>query len=248
MYNKEEISSKGIPYKSGLEVFSTHEVLGDEILNWGNALAYRSQLGSDLDYVVQDSTSDPAVDALTESGAAETNRWYRFHTNSGSNYHGTTAPTSGDGYFTLTATKSGALLSHAGFYQELNTEKGVEYQIDVINSIDSDTATLFVNTYFPKYNFGLDKVSYKLNTTSSTTYPMTNSSTCITTSSFTAKSPKEIVLIYLTTSAADSVSVNLTNISIREKKTILEPVYSEDFYGNSQQVLRRTSELRRFNT
>jgi len=242
MYNKEEISSKGIPYKSGLEVFSTHEVLGDEILNWGNALAYGSQLGSDLDYVVQDSTSDPAVDALTEAGASQTNRWFRFHTNNGSNYHGTTAPTSGSGFFTLTATKSGALQSHAGFYQQLNTEKGVEYQIDVTNTIDSDTATLFVNTYFPKYSFGLDKVSYKLNTTSST-----SSSTCITTSSFTAKSPKEIVLIYLTTSSA-SVSVNLTNISIREKKTILEPVYSEDFYGNSQQVLRRTNELRRFNT
>ena len=245
MYNKEEISSRGIAYQSGLEVFVTQQVFGDEILNWGNALAYGSQLGSDISAVVSGDVVDAQVQALISGGAS--NNWRRYQTTTGTNHYVGTPPTSGSGFFTLNAASSGAKLSYAGMYQQLSTEVGGEYQIDITNTIDTDTATLNVNTYFPVFNFTDNNVSYKVSSSNSTSYPMTSSSTCISSFSFTAVSTQEIVVIFLTTTTA-SAAVNITNISIRKKDTILQPVYSQDFFGNNHKVLRRTNKLRRFNT
>ena len=249
MYNKEEISSRGIAYQSGLEVYASHTVYGDEILNWGNALAYGSQLGSDTTTVVSGDVVDAQVQALISGGAA--NNWRRYNTTTGTNHYVGTPPTSGSGFFTLNAASDGNKISYAGMHQQLSTEIGGEYQIDIINTIDADFATLNVNTYFPKFDFTNNYVSYKESSSNSTSYPMKNTSTCISSFSFTAVSTQEIVVIFLTKAATETLStvaVNITNISVRKKDTILQTVYSQDFYGNSQKVLRRTNELRRFNT
>jgi len=176
-----------------------------------------------------------------------TGRWERFHTVTGTKNFLAAAPTSGSGYFTFNAASSGAKLSYAGMYQMLPTTVGTEYEIEVTNSVSSDTASLYVDTYFPRYNESQNEVGYKINTSATKTYPVTFENDCILTSTFTAKTPNDFIVIYLTTTAA-SASINITNISIKEKTDTLVPIYSEDKLGNSQKVLRREFKDKTFNT
>jgi len=90
-------------------------------------------------------------------------------------------------------------------------------------------------------------VGYKINTTANTTYPLTSSSDCILTSTFTAKTPNDVIIIYLTTTTA-SASINITNISIKEKVESFVPIYSQDRRGNAEKVLRREYKEKTFNT
>ena len=243
---QQQISGGGIAQRSSLQVYKTDTIYSGEYINWGNALAYGSQLGSDTDSIISGDSTDPIYDALTSS-TPTAGQWNRFHTLTGTKNFLVAAPTSGSGYFTFNATSSGALLSYGGIYQKLSTTVGTEYEIEITNTIDSDTAILYVNTYFQRYNENAGAVGYKINTTANTTYPLTSSSDCILTSTFTAKSPNDIIIIYLTTTTA-SASINITNISIKEKTDILVPIYSEDKLGNSQKVLRREFKNKTFNT
>ena len=97
------------------------------------------------------------------------------------------------------------------------------------------------------YDVSLSNVSYKINSTAVVDYPLSSTSTCILTSTFTAKTPNDIIMIYLTTTSA-SAAVNITNISVKEKLETLTPVYSEDAHGNAEKVLRRNISNPTFNT
>jgi hypothetical protein len=244
--NQQQISGWGVANRSGLEVFYTETSYTGEYANWGNALAYGSQLGSDTDAIVSGDSTDPIYDALTSS-TPTAGQWYRFHTLTGTKNYLVSAPTSGSGYFTFNATSSGALLSYGGIYQKMSLSVGEEYEIQITNTIDADTATLYANTYFPLYNPNSSEVGYKVNSTANKTYPVSASSECIFTSTFTAKSVNDIIVIYLTTTSA-SAAINITNISIKRKQDFLVPVYCEDIYGNSQKVLRRSYKRKIFNT
>ena len=235
--NRQQITARGIAQRSGLEIFNTATTYNREYVNWGNALAYGTQLDSDTQYIVQDSTTDPQVDALTEAPQTVVGRWSKYHTNTGTNYYATASPTSGSGYFTFNAASSGALLSYAGIYQKMSTVVGNEYKIDISNTIDSDTGILYVNTYFPRHNTILGKTSYKLNTSESINYPTSSATDSILTSNFIAQSPNDIILIYFTTTSA-SASINITNISVKEKQEYLIPMCANDVWGNAHKVLR----------
>lgn len=95
MTERKEISSRGIAQQSGLDVFSSITTYNGEYLNWGDASAYISQLGSDTDYAT--TAADPHTDALINSPASDIGRWYRYHT-SGSPYTLVPAPTSSSGF------------------------------------------------------------------------------------------------------------------------------------------------------
>jgi len=239
MADKKEISSRGIAQRSGLDVFSSMTTYNGEYLNWGNALAYKTQLTSDADYIVDDSTSDPAVDALTEAPQTTAGRWFRYHTNTGTNYYGTTAPTSSGGYFTFNGDYSGGLYSHSGIYQRVSLVTGVEYQIDISLAIGGVEGILYVETYFPRYNTSLGKTSYKLNTSANIASPIISTSDSILSSTFTAQSQNDVIVIYFTDTAA-SATINVTNISIKEKQEYLVPTYVTDKYGNAHKTLRRS--------
>tara|TARA_R100001443_G_C3361638_1_gene179173 strand:+ start:3334 stop:4086 length:753 start_codon:yes stop_codon:yes gene_type:complete len=244
-----QITPQGIANRSGLEVFVTEEIYSGEYINWGNALALGTGLNSVIDRIVSGDSVDPIYDALTSSSPTQytTGHWNRFHTETGTKNYVVAAPTSGSGYFTFNAASSAAKLSYAGIYQQLSTTVGTEYEIEVTNTTDTDTATLYVNTYFQRYNPDQNEVGYKINTTANKTYPVTFEQDCILTSTFTAKTPNDFIVIYLTTTSA-SASVNITNISIKQKQETLIPVYSEDIYGNSQKVLRRNLKNERLNS
>ncbi len=247
MINKNEITSRGIANQKGLEVFRTAISYSGEFINWGNALAYGTQLGSDVSTVVSGDVGDAQVQALILGAPSNSGQWLRFQTTTGTNHYVGTPPTSGSGFFTLNAASSGAKLSYAGMYQKMSLITGTEYEIQITNTIDTDSAALNVTTYYPMYDVSLSNVSYKINSTAVVDYPLSSTSTCILTSTFTAKTPNDIIMIYLTTTSA-SAAVNITNISVKEKLESLIPVYSEDAHGNAEKVLRRNISNPTFNT
>ena len=245
MSNRFAISSQGVAQESGLGVFNTITTYTGEHINWGNALAYGSQLGSDIETIVSGDEGDVQYYALVHGNPST--KWLRYRTTTGTNHYAGTAPTSGSGFFTLYGASSGAKLSYAGMYQKLPTITGAEYTIEVTNTIDTDTGILNVNTYFPRYNVASGVTGYKVNSTATTNYPVSSASQCILSSDFTAKSPNDVIMIYFTTTSA-SASINITNISIKQKVETLIPVYTSDIYGNAQNVLRRNIDNPIFNT
>ncbi len=233
MTNKKEISSRGIAQQSGLDVFSSITTYNGEYLNWGDASAYISQLGSDTDYAT--TAADPHTDALINSPASNIGRWYRYHT-SGAPYTSVSAPTSSSGFFIFFGQKTGGLPSYSGVYQKLSLIVGNEYQVEIQTAISADSGSIYVDTYKPSID------SYAQTSTTKIDYPITNTSTNIITTTFTAETANDIILIYFTTTDTSSVSVGVTNISIKEKQEYLVPVYATDNFGNDHKVLRRNAD------
>jgi len=242
MLNNQQISSKGIANQSGLEIFSTVTTYSGHYVNWGDAFSYGSQLGSDPDYTVDNSATDPHTDALINAPATDVGQWYRYHTAAGTNYEVCTAPTSGSGYYTFNGKNSGTgTISYGGMYQKMSLIAGVEYQIEVVTPIDTGTGGLYINTYSPVFE------KYRLTSTETLAFPIIRSNIGRITTTFTATTPNDIILLYYTTLETSSTDIKITNISVQEVEDYLIPVYAEDMYGNSHKVLRRNFNSR-FNT
>ena len=78
--SSQQITSRGIEQQSGLEVFNTVTTYNGEYINWGNALAYGSQLGSDVSALVSGDALDAQVEALTSSPPSASGQWLRYKT------------------------------------------------------------------------------------------------------------------------------------------------------------------------
>ena len=232
MTDRKEISSRGIAQQSGLDVFSSITTHNGEYLNFGDASAYITQLASDTDYAT--TAADPHTDALINSPANDIGRWYRYHT-SGAPYTSVSAPTSAAGFFIFSGQKTGGLQSYSGIYQKLSLISGNEYQVEIKTAISASSGSIYVDTYRP--NTG----SYTQISTKRIDYPVSNTSTNIITSTFTAQTANDIIQIYFTTNETSSVNVAITSISIKEKQEYLVPVYATDKFGNDHKVLRRNS-------
>ena len=232
MADKKQISVRGIAQQSGLDVFSSITTYNGEYLNWGDAFAYISQLGSDTDYAT--TAADPHTDALINSPASDIGRWYRYHT-SGAPYTSVLAPTSSSGFFLFFGQKTGGLQSYSGIYQKLSLISGNEYQVEIQTAISADSGSIYVYTYRPNGD------AYTQTSSNRIDYPVINTSTNIITSTFTAETANDIIQIYFTTTDTSSVSVAITSMSIKEKQEYLVPVYATDKFGNDHKVLRRNS-------
>ena len=232
MEGKKQISSRGIAQQSGLDVFSSITTYNGEYLNWGNPVAYGTQLGSDTDYAT--TAADPHTDALINSPANDIGRWYRYHT-SGAPYTSVSAPTSSSGFFLFFGQKTGGLPSYSGIYQKLSLIAGNEYQVEIQTAISASSGNIYVDTYSPSVD------GYAQESTNRIDYPAINTSTNIITSTFTAETANDIIQIYFTTTDTSSVSVAITSMSIKEKQEYLVPVYATDKFGNDHKVLRRNS-------
>ena len=232
MTDRKQISSRGIAQQSGLDVFSSITTYNGEYMNWGNAVDYGTQLGSDTDYAT--TAADPHTDALINSPASDIGRWYRYHT-SGSPYTSISAPTSSSGAFVFYGQKTGGLPSYSGMYQKLNLIRGNEYEISIQGAIGASAGTLYVKTYMPTVDIFTEISS------TSITYPFSNTSTSLITSTFTAETANDIIQLYFTTDSTSSVVVPVVSISIKEKQEYLVPVYATDKYGNDHKILRRTT-------
>jgi len=232
MTDRKEISSRGIAQQSGLDVFSSITTYNGEYLNFGDASAYITQLASDTDYAT--TAADPHTDALINSPANDIGRWYRYHT-SGAPYTSVSAPTSAAGFFIFSGQKTGGLQSYSGIYQKLSLISGNEYQVEIKTAISASSGSIYVDTYRPNTD------GYAQTSTNRIDYPVSNTSTNIITSTFTAETANDIIQIYFTTNDTSSVSVLITSMSIKEKQEYLVPVYATDKFGNDHKVLRRNS-------
>ena len=125
--------------------------------------------------------------------------------------------------------------SYSGIYQKLSLISGNEYQIEIKTAISASSGSIYVDTYKP--NTG----AYTQISTNRIDYPVSNTSTNIITSTFTAETANDIIQIYFTTNDTSSVNVLITSISIKEKQEYLVPVYATDKFGNDHKVLRRNS-------
>lgn len=233
MSGGKQISSRGIAQVSGLDVFSSITTYNGEYMNWGNAVDYGTQLGSDTDHAT--TATDPHIDALVNSPASTIGRWYRYHT-SGAPYTSVSAPTSASGAFIFYGQKSGGLPSYSGMYQKLNLITGNEYQVSIQGAISASAGTLYVNTYKPL------ATTYVLTSTSSITYPLTNTSTALNTTTFTSETANDIIVLYFTTTSTSAVVIPVASISIKEKQEYLVPIYATDKYDNDHKVLRRNAQ------
>ena len=227
------ITSSGIANQSGLEVFSSITNYTGEYVNWGNALSYRTQLTSDPDYAVSDTAADPHIDALVNAPQTASGQWMRYHTATGDNYVAATAPTSLSGFYNFSGVKSEGLTSYSGMYQRMSLVSGDEYQIGILTSIDSGDGSLYVNIYYPSGD------TYILNTTSNISYPVSRTSTSLINSTFTARTPYDVIVLYFTTSRSSSQTASICNITIEDKKDFLTPIYMGDKHDNAHKVLRR---------
>ena len=238
MSNSKEISSRGIAQKSGLEVFSSVTTYNGEYANWANASDYGTQLNSDTDYAT--TAADPHTDALINSAASTIGRWYRYHT-SGAPYTSVSAPTSSSGAYIFHGQETGGLPSYSGIYQKLSLVRGNEYQINVKSIISASAGTLHIKTYKPNINDTLTSIEYTETSSNSITFPATNVTTNISTSTFIAATANDIIQIYFTTEETSLVNVSISGISIKEKQEYLIPVYTTDIFGNDHKILRRTT-------
>jgi len=248
MANRQQISGRGVAQESGLQVFRNITTYSGEYLNWGNADSYGTSLGSDADYTVDNSATDPHVDALTGSRATDVGQWLRYHTDSGSNYAAATAPTSGSGRFTFDGKQHSGNASYSGMYQMMSLQEGEIYNIELLTPIDADAGALYINTYTPVESITIIGGTFKLTSTASISYPIIRSTIGLVTSEFTARNENDILLVYFTTLETSTTNVDVKNISVKLKEDFLIPIYSEDRSGNASSVLRRNIQTPIFNT
>lgn len=240
----QQITPNGIAQRSGLEIFNTVTTFNGRYVNWGDAFSYGTQLGSDPDYIVDNAALDPHIDALTNAPQTVVGQWMRYHTAAGSNYAGTTAPTSGNGYYNFYGQFNSPNSSYSGMYQMMSLIKGVEYEIDIDTPINTAIGVIYVNVYTKQSITSptLYSSQYKLISSKTITYPIIRTRIGNVKSIFKASSPKDIIVIYFTTLDSTDQNVTITNISVREKEEYLVPIYADDMYGNSHKVLRRAED------
>jgi hypothetical protein len=251
---QQQISPQGTPNRKGLEVYKTETIYSGEYVNWGNALTLHDKLASYSTGVSGYGDSVSPIDEFLRDDSIihGTNVWHRFNTVTGTQNYLAAAPTSSDGYFNFFAASNSGLTSYAGLFQKLSTTVGTEYEIQVTNSLDTQSSVLYIETHFPRYDISGSQVGYKVNSRETVSYPNQLVSQCITTSTFTAKTANDYLVIYLTifpaTLTSTTATVKIPNISIKEKTDILVPIYSEDRTGNAQKILRRETYDKTFNT
>ena len=228
--SSQQITARGIAQQSGLDTLSSIINYTGEYVNFGDAFAYGSSLGSDTNYATE--TATPHIGALDGNPPNVINQWYRYHSD-GVLYTNAGSSTSGSGIFVLQCQTTGGLPSYCGMYQKLLLTTGKEYKASIQTTSDStNIGTLYINTYTPSSG------SYILNTSTSKTLPNTSGTLGLIESTFTAQSSNDIILIYATTAETSTTALTISNISIQEKQEYLTPVYATDMWGNAHKVLR----------
>lgn len=232
---RKQITSKGIAQQSGLDVFSTISVYNGEYVNFGNAFAYGTQMGSQSEHGTTETNF--VVDALTDQPPSSAGVWYRFKT-TGSPFTSTTSPASASGYFIFPGQKSGGNNSYSGIYQKVSgLNIGYEYKLSIQSAISSSSGTMYVQTW---YDTGIVNSPIWLKGLNGTiTFPVSGTSTGISEFTFTAQTNNDVLVIYFSTEDTSSINVAITSVSIQERQDYLVPSYVNDRYGNAHKTLRK---------
>lgn len=232
---RKQITSKGIAQQSGLDVFSTISVYNGEYVNFGNAFAYGTQMGSQGEHGTTETNF--VVDALTDQPPSSAGVWYRFKT-TGSPFTSTTSPTSTGGYFIFPGQKSGGNNSYSGIYQKVSgLNIGYEYKLSIQSAISSSSGTMYVQTWYD--NGIVNNPRWLKNLNGTITFPVSSTSTGISEFTFKAKTNNDVLVIYFSTEDTSSINVAITSVSIQERQDYLVPSYVNDKFGNAHKTLRK---------
>ena len=231
MATKKQISRGGVANRSGLETLVTHQSFEGQFIRWGNAFSSNQVLSGLTAYDTNDA-STPHIDALVNNPPASVNSWLTYRTN-GSNYTTVNAPVTTAGYWLFNGQKTGGKSSFSGMYQKLNLIKGNTYRIELTLNPNDVTGTFFMNTYTPVGS------TYILNSTFNTSATRSNTTEQIETTTFVASSVNNIFLIYYTTESASQEFGAFSDITIKEQKDFIMPMYAQDMFGNAHKILRK---------
>ena len=233
--NNQEISSRGISRQSGLDIFSSIINYTGEFMNWGDFFAYGSQLNSDSNF--ETSESKPAVDAITNQPPSLLNTWYRYSTLTDGDWVAADPPSIEGGVVSFNGIKTDSLTtSESGMYSKLSgLTIGKEYEISVQTSINSNTGSLYINTYHQE---GINVI---LDTSNSVSSPVGRSSIGLQKFTFTAVTQSDIIVLYFnpTVIASGNITFTITRIWVKEQQEYLVPTYAQDIFGNDHKILRR---------
>ena len=232
MSNNNQITGGGIAQLSGLEVFASNTVYGDEVVGFGNPL-FSSNIDSATDVGTEEADAPLNAVQTTFTAGFTSNIWYKYHT-SGTVYTAIDAPDISGNYARFKGHKDGGTVSFAGIYQKLSgLIIGEEYFITIVVPHGTLAGTIRVKRYQAASGSVVDSGD-----SISFTMPY---ATSILTGSFIASTASDIILIDYTTETASEIAQFIYSISIKSKEEYLVPVYAEDVYGNAHKILRRNT-------
>tara|TARA_R110002049_G_scaffold44155_8_gene129412 strand:+ start:484 stop:1203 length:720 start_codon:yes stop_codon:yes gene_type:complete len=230
MSNNNQITAGGMAQLSGLEIFASNTVYGDETVGFGNPL-FSSNIDSATDVATEEADAPLNAVETTFTAGFTSNIWYKYHT-AGTVYTPIDAPDISGNYARFKGHKDGGTVSFAGIYQKLSgLIVGEEYSISIVVPHGTVAGTIRVKRYYEAGGSVVDSGD-----SISFTMPY---ATSILTGSFTASTASDIVLIDFTTETASEVDQFIYSISIKGKEEYLVPIYAEDKWGNAHKILRR---------
>jgi len=228
--NNQEISSRGVPQQSGLDIFCSITNYTGEFLGLGQPLL-TSNIDSAVDYAT--TAADPQLDAVSNSYPTTKNIWYKYHTagTEGSPYTNIEAPSISGSFAQFKGHKSSSKPSFCGIYQQLSgLTIGKTYEIDITNPYLLIVGTITVKTYRKEGD------TCYISSSNSFTMPYANGNMR---ANFIATTENDVILIDYTTESTSAVIQYLYSMRISELQEYLVPTYAEDAYGNDHKILRR---------
>tara|TARA_R100000664_G_scaffold30451_1_gene43019 strand:- start:5623 stop:6327 length:705 start_codon:yes stop_codon:yes gene_type:complete len=224
MRDRRQISQRGLPNQSGLEIFSSIITFGGEFLSWAKVFSSATLSGATS---YETSTSDPTLYAVNNSRPTTPETWYLYFTT------GLSAPSvpsvtdeNARNSIQLTGNDSGNI----GLYQQLSgLTVGTTYKFSVFfhKGSASGTITLEQFAYAGESDYSRILIS-------ETTVPAYE---CVL--EFTAYSSNDVILIDFQCASGVTGAVDITQMSIKEKEEYLVPVVMTDSTGTAHNVLQR---------
>jgi len=225
----EQINSRGQALEDGLDVFISAPFLSGEYSSYGSSFI-PSTLSVEN---IETSTVAYATEAVALANLPTYNGgsgWFRFSSN-GNSQTSVTPPISVDNIIKISSAAIEGVSSVSGVFQELKQlYKGSEYSATINLHQNTKIGTVKVSTVYKSSRF-----PYPLLESEIKSYEIPSSEL---TFNFKAYSTADIICITFE-STVDGNSVDISSISVKEKKEYKMPVVSDIILVGISKVLRR---------
>lgn len=227
----EQINSRGQALEEGLDVFISAPFLSGEYVSYGSSFLASTLSTSNI----STSTASYATEAVSSVNLPtySNSNWFRFSSDGTSQPSAISArPTSSVNNIKISAVVDGAGNSSvSGIFQELKQlYTGNEYTVTINLNQNNDIGTLSVSTL---YNSRINPYSLTQSDITTYTLPLTQ-----ITFNFNAYSTVDILFISFE-SSVNGNEVDISSISVQEKKNYKIPVLTDLTGSGIAKVLRR---------
>tara|TARA_R100000908_G_scaffold9109_1_gene3160 strand:+ start:1840 stop:2571 length:732 start_codon:yes stop_codon:yes gene_type:complete len=227
-----QINDNGMPLVSGLDVFVSFPIFGNERLSYNNSFTSDTITAANI----EGRTSDYATEVVGAAGLPKFKKsiWYRYSTNGAFPSVGDKIPASSNNIIKIQAVVSESASSHSGIFQELGRLiPDYEYRITINIAPTTTEGTLSIYTIYKSKveNNPLTQSHIKTATLGG------NEITSII-CDFKAYSTSDILFLDYS-SASNGSFVNISSISVKEKCDYSAPVIVTSPLTGSSTVLAR---------